>query len=166
MSLYTLRLAILVTAAGAYLPCAAQEPFAEKPAYCEPGFQYIPVTEYREVSHACCKQVPIIRKKWVYSSKSDYFCVPKFPACSCDKQAGCPSSPECGSCNGPFCRQQLIKKRVEYQCGTKCEVEIVKDKVPCVVWRKVPCSQVGPPPGAPTTGSPPATSHPVLPSPK
>jgi hypothetical protein len=39
--------------------------------------------------------------------------------------------------------------------GTKCVTEVVKEQVPCVVWRKVPCRpppQVpdGPPPQIPT----------------
>lgn len=116
----------------------AEEVYTEKPAYCEPGFQLIEETGYREVERRVCKEVPIKRTKWVYSARPDYFCLPRWP-CS-----GHDCSEECSNCKGLYCRKQLVKKRVEYECGTQCVVEVVKDRVPCAVWRKVPCEPAKP----------------------
>ncbi len=146
-----LGLALAMTGAIPLL-ASDREVCTEKPPSCEPGFRYVPVTELREVEHPVCKVVPAKRTKWVYSSKPDYYCLPACP-CPClhHKDSPCDA---CKHCEGPYCRQQLLKKQVEWECGTKCVVEVLKEKVPCTVWRKVPCGvpgcSTGPLPPAPT----------------
>jgi hypothetical protein len=29
-----------------------------------------------------------------------------------------------------------MKKEIEWECGKKCEIQVVKEKVPVLVWRK------------------------------
>ncbi len=126
------RLAMVLVGIG-HAVASAQETYLQKPATCEPGFEWVQETIYREMECPVCKVVPNLRKKWVYSSKLDYFCVPALHgACG-----------DCGACAGPYCRQVLLKKQIEYQHGTKCVVEMVKEKVPVVVWKKVLCASPG-----------------------
>jgi hypothetical protein len=135
----------------------------ERPAWFEPGCQYVREIEYREVEHAICKVVPIKRTKWVYCSKPDYFCLPACPLLNHCREKDCDPGCTCQTCKGPYCRQALLKKKVEYECGTRCEVEVVKEKVPCTVWRKVPCLPTQPvvPSSKPTVTAP-ASSAPPL----
>ncbi len=134
MRRYSLLIGLAAALGGARLVAPAQEVYREKPTSCEPGFRLVQETTYQEVEHPVCKVVPDKRSKWIYCTRPDYFCVPACPL-------HCGHHPDgCDRCRGPFCRQQLLKKKVEWECGTKCVVEIVKEKVPTVVWRKVPCA--------------------------
>jgi hypothetical protein len=122
---------VLASSSRAFSGASAQDMFAQPPGYCEPGYQWVPETVYREVECPVCKVVPNMRKKWVYCSKPDYFCVPALHG-ACKDGA-------CAACSGPYRRELLLKKQIEYQCGTKCVVEMVQEKVPYTVWKKVPC---------------------------
>jgi hypothetical protein len=160
MKRYALLPGLVLAVGGACLAAPPEEEvYAAKPAFCEPGFQFVEEAGYREVEHFHCKVVPDKRTKWVYCSKPDYFCVPACPLHG-HHQDGC------AHCQGPYCRPQLLKKKIEWECGTKCVVEVVKETVPCVVWRKVPCGPAQPAPGPerlpPPTGSapPPANGAP------
>lgn len=113
---------------------------------CEPGYQWVEQTTYKEVVHYTCKIVPDVKKKWVYSTIDDPFCIP------CGLTGGCCCSHcshgGCGTCQGPFPRKLLVKKEVELPCaGRKCVVEKIVDKVPCTEYRKVPIepAQITPP---------------------
>jgi hypothetical protein len=137
-----------------------QEVCAEKPSSCEPGYRYVEEVGYREVERAVCKVVPVKRAKWVYCSKPDYFCLPACPLLGKWCRDECDACQPCEACKGPYCRQQLLKKKVEWECGTKCEVEVVKEKVPCTVWRKVPCGPAEPAPATPARAPVPPGSAP------
>jgi hypothetical protein len=123
---------VLAVLGGAWQGAEAQEGVAEQPPSCEPGFHLVPEVEYKEVEYPVCKVVPDMRTKWIYSTKPDYYCIPACPLFAKHHGDSCPQ------CRGPFCRPKLLKKKIEYECGTKCVVEVVKEKVPCLVWRKVP----------------------------
>jgi hypothetical protein len=119
-------------AVQAYSP---QDP-PQMPAYCEPGFKYVQAVEYKEIEHTFCKRVPDKRTKWVYCSKPAIFCLS--PLCGHHDKHDCDGGDCCQDCKERHCRRTLWKKKVEWECGTKCVVETVKVKVPCTVWRKVP----------------------------
>lgn len=129
---------VLLSLSVLCLAALAEGPPSGPPPYCEPGFEYVQVVEYQEHDHPVCKIVPNKRSKWLYSSKPDYFCLPGCPLHVRHDECGCDVLEYCPTCKGPYCRCQLLKKKVEWTCGTKCVVEVVKEKVPCVVWRKVP----------------------------
>jgi hypothetical protein len=110
----------------------------ESPVSPEPGYRMVQKVEYQEIEHRYCKMVPVKRRKWVYCTKPDYYCHPPCPFhwpwqhkddCDCDGQA-------CRGCRGPFSRPQLMKKEVEWEDGKICRIEVVKEKVPVLVWRK------------------------------
>jgi hypothetical protein len=154
MKRFALVLGLVLAGSGWFPPAAsAQDVYGPKPASCEPGFRYVQVLEYREVERPVCKVVPVMRKKWVYRSKPDYFCLPACPLLKPCSPDGCTGCGHGTNCEGPYCREKLLKKQVEWQCGTRCVVEVVKEKVPCRVWRKVPS---GPPVSepAPVLGPP------------
>ncbi len=97
-----------------------------KPA-CEPGYQLIEETVLQDVTRTVCKMVPETKKKWVYDWVSDPFCIP-------DSKHG-----QCPNCSGPYCRKQLVKRQVDVPCPTmKCVTETITERVPVVVYRKVP----------------------------
>lgn len=160
---HVLMLRMILFVGGFASLAVAQEACTDRPGQCEPGYRLIQEITYQEVEHACCKEVPNMRKKWVYCSKPDYFCVPNCRKGCCGRDGGCCGD---GCCQEPHrcnlhCREQLMKKQVECQYGTKCVVEITKEKVPCVIWRKVPCAPVEHLPAplptsapAPVTGAP------------
>lgn len=145
------------------------------PGPCEPGYEWVEVTVYQEVVRDVCKIVPDIKKttKWVYSTVADPFCIQKSPhkpghlshllhghKCDGHCEGGCPT------CQGPYCRQQLVKKQVVCEePTTKCIVEKVVERIPCTTWQKVPCGTVIP--TMPTPVMPPATIVPEpIPAPK
>src|SRR5262245_47201740 len=88
---------------------------------CEPGFQWVQVTEMKEVCRDVCKIVPDVKKttKWVYCSIDDPFCIHKSGHHGHhDCEPGCPS------CHGPHHRKQLVKRQeVCEEPTTKCVVE-------------------------------------------
>lgn len=136
---HVLVLRMIMFVGGFTSLAVAQEVCTDKPGQCEPGYRLVQEITYQEVEHACCKEVPNIRKKWVYCSKPDYYCVPNCKKGCCGQDGGCGGYPD--RCH-LHCRAQLLKKQVECVYGTKCVVEITKEKVPCVIWRKVPCAAV------------------------
>ncbi len=114
---------------------------------CEPGFQWVEETCYKDVERLVCRMVPEVKKhkKWVYSAKPDPFCLSQSgkscfagPGHACGKEncGGCPS------CEGPFCRIQLVKREIVTHEETimKCVTESVVEKVAYTVRKKVPCS--------------------------
>lgn len=108
---------------------------------CEPGYTIVEEVCYKEVVKKFCKVVPDVKKtqKWVYSCKSEDFCLPK---CSCPLHGHkkCDTCAQCLECDGPMTKCLLVKKLVTTECPTsKCVVETVVEKVPYVVYRKVPC---------------------------
>ncbi len=150
-------LGAMLFCAGAALPDGPPAlVFADKPPPCEPGYRYVQETGYREVDHPFCKVVPIKRTKWIYTSRPDYFCIPACPLTGLFHHGdGCCANEPCPACEGPNCRQKLFKKKVEWECGTRCVVEVIKEKVPCPVWRKVPCGPGEVPPAPPPLLVPP-----------
>jgi len=145
MKRYAVLVGMILAGLEGIAPLAvAQEVYTTKPTFCETGYQLVEETAYKEVEHTVCKVVPNQKTKWVYSSRPDYYCLPGCPFHGQHCEDG---SANCESCKGPYCRQQLLKKKVEWTSGTKCVTEVVKDMVPCTVWRKVPCGpvSVGPP---------------------
>lgn len=121
--------------------CPASGPRPGLPP-CEPGYQWVEVTTYKEVAHYACKIVPDIKKKWVYKTIDDPFCIPcgLDHGCCCSSSC-CPNMP-CGTCQGPFPRKLLVKWEIEKPCPkNKCVVEKTVEKIPCTEYRKVPiCS--------------------------
>lgn len=96
---------------------------------CEPGFQYVEETVIQEVTRAVCKMVPETKKKWVYSTIDAPYCVQ-------DSHHGA----DC-HCAGPYCRKLLVKRQVDEPCpGMKCVTELIVEKVPVTIFRKVPCT--------------------------
>jgi hypothetical protein len=142
-------------AVQAYSP---QDP-PQMPASCEPGFTYVQAVEYKEIEHTFCKRVPDKRTKWVYCSKPAIYCLS--PLCGHHHKHDCDGGDCCQDCKERHCRRTLWKKKVEWECGTKCVVETVKEKVPCTVWRKVPIGTEQSVPGqAPEALPPPKESAP------
>lgn len=132
-------MALTAAVVGALSTSRASGPDAP-PAACEPGFKWVQVTEYREVCRDVCKIVPDVKetKKWVYSQIDDPFCIKRSGRGCAD--GACAN--ECASCEGPYCRKQLVKKLVICkEPTTKCVVEKIMEKVPCTVYRKVPCDE-------------------------
>jgi hypothetical protein len=108
---------------------------------CEPGYQWVQVTEIQEVCREVCKIVPDVKKttKWVYSTVDDPFCLHRSGAHGHGHHGNC--EPGCPSCEGPFCRKQLVKRAVICEePTTKCVVEKIVEHVPCTVWKKVACA--------------------------
>jgi len=114
------------------------------PPPAEPGFKWVREVRYHQIEHRYCKEVPDKRSKWVYDTKPDYFCTPRCPIHLFHHQNDCDQCEACQSCKGPCRREIVLKKRVEWECGTKCVVETVKEKIPYIVWRKVPLSDEKP----------------------
>ena len=98
-----------------------------------------------EVVRYVCKIVPNIRARWVYECIDDPFCIqvsPKGHGCGhgCGHQGcghhGC-GRKSCDStipnCEGPYCRKQLVKRLIEEECGTRCVIEKIVEKVPIAV---------------------------------
>lgn len=109
---------------------------------CEPGYQIVEEICYQDVCHKVCRVVPDVKKttKPVYSCKTEDYCLKKCPRlCHCAE--------DCPTCDHPRTRKILVKKFVTTECPTyKCVVETVVERVPCKVYRKVPCISVVPPP--------------------
>lgn len=122
----------------------AQLALQPKPA-CPPGCKVVEEVIIKEQVRHCCKVVPNVKKKWVYDWVEEGFCIPKSPFCppGCDKH----KIPHCKSCT----RKQLVKKEVEECAGYKCEVDKIVEKVPCKVYRIVPCGPAEAAFPAPTT---------------
>ena len=96
---------------------------------CEPCFKVVEEIEYRDIERFVCKTVHETKKKWVYDWINDPFCIH-------DKRHG-----DCPQCYGPYCRKQLVKFLIEEPCPvTKCVTERIVERVPVVVYRKVPCT--------------------------
>ncbi len=96
---------------------------------CEPGFQYVEEIVMQDVTRAVCKMVAETKKKWVYSTIDAPYCVQ-------DSHHG-----GCEHCAGPYCRKLLVKRQVDEPCQTmKCVTELIVEKVPVRVYRKVPCA--------------------------
>ena len=123
-------LAILAAATG-LSALSAQNPV---PPPCEPGYQYIYVTEYKEVERYVCKLEPYVKKtrKWVYTCKDSPFCIHR-------SHSDCLGHDDCPTCLGPFSRKLLVKKEivVKEEPATRCVTEKVTAKVACTVLRKV-----------------------------
>ncbi|MSQ93017.1 MAG: hypothetical protein EXR98_00505 [Gemmataceae bacterium] len=101
-----------------------------KPA-CEPGYQIIEETVLKDVTRTVCKMVPETKKKWVYDWVSDPFCIR-------DTKHG-----DCQNCSGPYCRKQLVKRQIDVPCPTmKCVTETITERVPVIVYKKVPCTEI------------------------
>lgn len=111
---------------------------------CEAGYMLVEEIGTREVVREVCKTVPDVKKvkKWVYSTVPDNFCLQHTP---CHGHHGDCCGEGCRYCEGPYCRNQLAKKLVTQDCPTtKCVVEKVVERVPCTVYRKVPCGLPAP----------------------
>jgi hypothetical protein len=122
----------VLAAATAWSALAAQDPRLPP---CEPGYTYVPTTEYKEVESYVCKLVPYTKKtkKWVYTYKDAPFCIHK-------SKSGLLCLFDDPRCLGPFQRKLLVKKEivVKEEQATRCVAEKVVTKVPCTVLRKVP----------------------------
>lgn len=105
---------------------------------------------YKEVIKKVCRQVPDVKKvtKWVYDCKTEDFCIKQCSGllgkggsgCSSGCSTGCDSGCPNGTCSGPYQRTLLIKRLVTTEVPTtKCIVEEVVERVPCVV-KKAPCA--------------------------
>ena len=117
---------------------SGQEVYQENPPpTAEPGFTWVRVVRYKEIQHPVCKRVPDKRYRWVYDTRPDYYCLPTCPPLFSRHKDGGDDCQPCQNCKGPYYRPQLRKKQVEMNCGWKCVVEYVKEKVPVVAWRKV-----------------------------
>jgi hypothetical protein len=99
------------------------------PPACEPGFKIVEEVVVQDVVRHVCKYVTEYKKKWVYSTIDDPFCVQHGKHGSCEK------------CAGPFCRKLLVKREVDdlQFPATKCVTEAIVEKVAVTVYRKVPC---------------------------
>src|SRR5581483_3564016 len=108
---------------------------------CEPGYQWVEEVVYKDVPRFICKEVPNTKKKWVYCAEPDAFCLPKTSKqCCADGKCGACSACANTVCQGPYCRKVLVKREIDVPCpGTKCVVEKIMEKVPCITYRKVPC---------------------------
>ena len=99
------------------------------PPVCEPGFKIVEEIVYQDVVKTVCKQVQEYKKKWVYSTIDDPYCI-----------QGCHGG-GCDNCKGPYCRQLLVKRQILEPCPvTKCVTETIVEKVAVVVYTKVPCA--------------------------
>ncbi|MBM4067338.1 MAG: hypothetical protein FJ271_00115 [Planctomycetes bacterium] len=113
-------------------PGGAQAPVGSKPT-CPPGYKVVEEIVMKEQPRFCCEVVPKIKKKWVYESVDDGFCIPHTPL----HQPGCDKKPHCRNCT----RQLLVKKQIEICDGYKCEVKKTMEQIPCRVYRVVPCTE-------------------------
>lgn len=101
---------------------------------CEPGYRIVEEVVMQEVTRAVCKMVPETKKKWVYSWVDDPFCIQ-------DRH----HPHDCPNCTGPFCRKLLVKRQIDEPCQTlKCVTELITERVPVTVYRKVPCDSARP----------------------
>src|SRR5829696_9680715 len=102
------------TAAGQHHPNRQNGPPA-----CEPGFKIVEEVVMQDVVRHVCKHVTEYKKKWVYSTIDDPFCIP-------DHKHG-----TCAECAGPLCRKLLVKREVDDLCHplTKCVIETIVEKV-------------------------------------
>jgi hypothetical protein len=102
--------------------------------YCEPGYQLVEEVVIQEVTRAVCKMVPETKKKWVYSTIDAPYCV-------LDSHG----NHHCPQCAGPYCRKLLVKRQIDEPCETlKCVTELIVEKVPVTIYRKVPCATDAP----------------------
>lgn len=132
MRRHVLPLAAFCVGLGGLLSGAHADGILKKhhstPPHCEPGYKIVEETVMQEVTRTVCKMVPETKKKWVYSTIDDPFCIR-------DTRHG-----ECPNCSGPYCRKLLVKTHVEVPCpGLKCVTETITEVVPVKVYRKVPC---------------------------
>jgi len=140
---------VIVAAAVCWLGlCQA----ADAPPVCQPGYVIVEEITYQEVVRKCCKVVPekIKTRRTVYGCKTEDYCLPRCPH-PWHGQSGCAEGAPaaCPACSAPRTRQLLLKKEVVEEKSTfKCVVETVVEKVPCKVYRKVPCPGPGPIPAA------------------
>ena len=99
---------------------------------CEPGYQIVEEVVIQEVTRAVCKMVPETKKKWVYSTIDAPYCIQE-----CSHGHG---HANCPHCSGPYCRKLLVKRQIDEPCETmKCVTELIVEKVPVTIYRKVPC---------------------------
>ena len=138
--LFALMLAAFASAV-AWQSAAGQHPLHKQhgPPACEPGFKMVEEVVLQDVVRHVCKHVTDYKKKWVYSTIDDPFCVP-------DHKHG-----TCEQCAGPYCRKLLVKREVADLCHpfTKCVTVAIVVKVAVTVYRKVPCDTPEITPGAP-----------------
>lgn len=123
---------------GASLLRGAEHGHDHGPPACEPGYTVVKEVVYKEVVRKVCREVCDVKKvtKWVYDCKTENFCLKQC-------RPGHKCSEDCASCKGPYQKNLLIKRMVvEEHPTTKCVVEEVVERVPCVVYRKVPCAAV------------------------
>jgi hypothetical protein len=135
MNRYFFAGAALVLALGIALPAANADGLFKKhhhgPPACEPGYKIIEEIVMQEVTRTVCKMVPETKKKWVYKTIDDPFCIH-------DTKHG-----HCPQCSGPYCRKQLVKFQIDEPCQTmKCVTETIVELVPVKVYRKVPCETI------------------------
>jgi hypothetical protein len=149
---FTAGLVVAATAGGTAL---ADHVYHTRPAACEPGYMIVEEVCYKDVVCKVCKPAPDTKKpkKWVYSVKTEDFCLPKAPPHGCGSGHGlghahgcgkpdCGGCAECKRCGKVQCRNLLVKRQVD-QCDehtSKCVVETVVQRVPYTVYRKVPCT--------------------------
>src|SRR4051794_27635114 len=105
----------------------------------QPGCKVVEDVTFQEVVRYVCKVVPDVKKRWVYDCIDDPFCIQHTPrqhglgllghGCGKDCGHGCDAA-ACPNCEGPFCRKQLVKRQIEEECGTKCVIEKIVDRVP------------------------------------
>lgn len=136
---YLLILAGFAASLGLMLPGAHADGILKKhhhgKPHCEPGFKLVEEVVMQEVTRTVCKMVPETKKKWVYSTIDDPFCIH-------DAKHG-----HCPNCTGPYCRKLLVKTQVDVPCpGFKCVTETITEVVPVTVYRKVPCDVAPMPP--------------------
>jgi hypothetical protein len=101
--------------------------------------------QYQEVVKKVCRQVPDVKKvtRWVYSCKTADFCKPGCFLHGPGHQDGCGDCDghrPCCPCGPVGCKHLLLKRLVTEECPTtRCVVECTVERVPCVVYRMVPC---------------------------
>lgn len=159
-----------LVAAGLWAAVCAQPALASgtcpKPA-CEPGYTIVEEIVYKEVIKKRCVPAPDVQKKtkWVYECRSEDFCVKKCSlgqGCAHGCGQGCGAS--CTHCDRPMTRNLLVKKLVVEECPSdKCVIETYVEKVPCKVYRKVPCGTAHAPAAA-AVATPATTSSTALPA--
>ena len=150
MSRFGLLLALLAGIGIASTQLDAQDKGSKKSKNEPTEYRMEQKVEYKEIEHPICKMVPDKRSKWVYCTRPDYYCIPPCPIhCPWHHHDDCCCCEQCLQCKGPYCRPALYKKQVEWECGMKCVVEMKKEKVPVLVWRKVPLKEEKKRPTAP-----------------
>jgi hypothetical protein len=140
--------AILVAAVCVLQPVGAEGILKKHhvgPPACEPGYKIVEETVMQEVTRTVCRPIEEPKKKWVYDWIDDPFCIQ-------DHKHG-----ECPNCKGPYCRKLLVKRQIELPClVTKCVTETITERVPVIVYKKVPCDLPVPIEKAPVVITPPA----------